>query len=277
MKKIEKKPKLIFIDLDGTTLDIKKDKTSSVSDENIKAIRECREKGIEVVISTGRGELKKTYDINSKLGLPNSIIFWNGSKIIKDQKVIFEKAIDQNVMTEIFELAAKEKMTVILNSDFKNGSYSTCLFFKAGAFLKGAKAKHHSEYKTNEKIYKVIFWNIKKEKVANFYDLLNKKYKDFLTISFAGEKNNFLEVTSKGCSKGEAEKIYAQYQGINLEDCMHFGDSMNDASTIGIVGTVVAMANSVEEYKNKANIISKYAYKNGGLAKTLGELILNHD
>ena len=42
--------KLVAIDLDGTLFDKKK----NVSNENIKAIKKCKENGIKIVIATGR-------------------------------------------------------------------------------------------------------------------------------------------------------------------------------------------------------------------------------
>lgn len=58
-----KDKKILFLDMDGTTLDDKK----RISKENLEALRRVTEAGHEVVITTGRtdssaGYLRKSYD-----------------------------------------------------------------------------------------------------------------------------------------------------------------------------------------------------------------------
>ncbi|WP_029512860.1 Cof-type HAD-IIB family hydrolase [Mycoplasmopsis iners] len=273
MKK-ENNTKIIFIDLDGTTLDIKEKGQAFVSQENVDAVQKCLQKGIQVVVSTGRGELKRTFEINEKLGLGKNIIFWNGSKVIKNGETIFEKHVKKHVVSELFKLAEKHRITTILNSDFRNHSYTKSIFFKLGILFKKGNPKKYEHFQNNFEVYKLIFWNPKQKKVDEFYKLLSEKFSDELTVSYAGEKNNFLEVTALNCSKGEAERIYAASENVDLKDCVHFGDSMNDASTANVVGTLIAMANGVRPLKEIANIVSEFDYKNGGLAKTIEKYIL---
>ncbi|KKB26768.1 hypothetical protein MM26B8_04240 [Mycoplasmopsis meleagridis] len=273
MQKLNIKPKIIFIDLDGTTLDIKKKGKPWVSQQNIDIVQKCIKNNIEVVVSTGRGELPYTYKINERLMLPKTIIFWNGAKIIKEGNVIFEKTISDKLVQKMFSLARKNKMTTIVNSDFHNGSYSESFFYRLVVKLKGGKSKKHENRDKNLKVYKLIFWHFNKNKLASFEKKLSLLLKDEITISFAGSKNDLLEITALECSKGKAEKFYANIQNVNLADCLHFGDTLNDASTIGVVNKMIAMNNSSKDLKNIADIISEFDYKNGGLAKTIEGII----
>lgn len=54
MNKIKKNIKLFFIDLDGTTLDNKKGINHVMSLENLKAIKEAKQDGKKIIVSTGR-------------------------------------------------------------------------------------------------------------------------------------------------------------------------------------------------------------------------------
>ena len=45
MKELIKQPKILFIDLDGTSLDVQNKRQWDVSQENLDAINECRKRG----------------------------------------------------------------------------------------------------------------------------------------------------------------------------------------------------------------------------------------
>ena len=51
---MNKKIKLLFVDLDGTALDATINGNPTLSEKNKKAVTQARKKGIEIVISTGR-------------------------------------------------------------------------------------------------------------------------------------------------------------------------------------------------------------------------------
>ncbi|VEU78288.1 HAD-IIB family hydrolase [Mycoplasmopsis columbinasalis] len=275
MNKLIQKPKIIFIDLDGTTLDKRENGEVSISQENIDAVKECTKQGIEVVVSTGRGDVHFTWELSKKMGLTKNIIFWNGSKVVKNNETIFARAIAPTTIQKMFDLAAKNGITTIINSNYKQKSYSTCLFYKAGILFRGASAKKYKDFKNDEDVFKLIFWHIRGAKLKKFYEALLANFSNEVTVSYAGVKNNYLEVTAIGCSKGEAEEFYAKASNIEIKDCMHIGDSMNDHTTCGVVGNVVALANSVPKYKEDADTISPYPCNTGGLAKTLKSLVLD--
>ncbi len=68
--------KLIAIDLDGTLLN----SSHQVSDENKRALREARQAGIEIVVSTGRAHFD-VHSIFEPLGIKTWIISANGAAI----------------------------------------------------------------------------------------------------------------------------------------------------------------------------------------------------
>lgn len=68
--------KLIAIDLDGTLLN----SSHQVSDENERALREARQAGIEIVVSTGRAHFD-VHSIFEPLGIKTWVISANGAAI----------------------------------------------------------------------------------------------------------------------------------------------------------------------------------------------------
>ncbi|MBZ7684570.1 HMP-PP phosphatase [Klebsiella oxytoca] len=58
-----------------------------------------------------------------------------------------------------------------------------------------------------------------------------------------------LEVLPGGCNKGAALAVLSQHLGLTLQDCMAFGDAMNDREMLGSVGHGVIMGNAMDRLK----------------------------
>ncbi|MEA4115654.1 HAD family hydrolase [Mycoplasma sp. 744] len=268
-----KKPDIIFIDLDGTTLDQKKSKNNLISQYNKTIISQLQKKNIKVIISTGRGMLEKTFNINKELNLEKNIIFWNGSKVMLNDEIIFDKTLDKSIFKEIINLAQKYKILSIINSDFKNQTYSNNFWHKFSFLFLKHNLNKYDQINFNLAVYKIIFWHFSKRKLNNFYKLLKQYFDIKITAVFSGKNNSIIEVTAEKCTKGEAEILICQKLNINPQNCWHVGDTLNDLTTKNKIGKLIAMKNSNKTLKQNADFISKYNYKKGGLGKTLKELI----
>ncbi|MDJ1652296.1 HMP-PP phosphatase [Raoultella sp. Ech2A] len=58
-----------------------------------------------------------------------------------------------------------------------------------------------------------------------------------------------LEVLPNGCNKGAALAVLSRHLGLTLQDCMAFGDAMNDREMLGSVGRGVIMGNAMAQLK----------------------------
>lgn len=270
MKKISK-PQTIFIDLDGTTLDGKtKGKNPNYfSNENKQIINELKEQNINVVVSTGRGDLSKTWNILKTVNSDQNCILWNGSKVYANGKLIFEKSISNELVLNMINFARRSKISTIVNSDFYNKTYPTTLLLKTILKLLKGKINRYSQFNYKEPIYKLIFMHKNKKNLFKFEAELKKLYANDLEIAFSGKNNSLIEVTAKNCSKGNAEKILSNYLNWDLNNSYHFGDSMNDASAKNVVNKLIAMKNASKNFKIQADFVSEFNYKKGGFAKTI--------
>ena len=90
--------KLVALDLDGTLFD----NSSRISERNLTAIRSITDKGIHVVISTGRPFEGIPFDQIKGTGI-NYAITANGSGIyeISTGKCLYENAMDEELVTPI--------------------------------------------------------------------------------------------------------------------------------------------------------------------------------
>ncbi|WP_029513268.1 Cof-type HAD-IIB family hydrolase [Mycoplasmopsis primatum] len=269
---MKQRPDIIFIDLDGTTLDTRKNSKRTVSDKNLEYIKKARELGIRVVVSTGRKVPEENNEIFNSLNSMNDFIAWNGSVVKQNSKIIFEKWFDDHNVSKMIQYADKNNIVTIVNSN-RNKIFSNNWFIKFLFKLGKANVQKYTKFNYNEKVYKLIFWCLSKKKLLNIYNHLIKEFNLEFEIALTGKNNNIIEITPKGCTKGLAQQLYAHNLGIDKTNCIHIGDTLNDASTVGIMGKVVAMKNASEEFKKVADIISPFSYKTAGLGKTLAWLL----
>jgi len=81
---------------------------------------------------------------------------------------------------------------------------------------------------------------------------------------------NYLELLPEGASKGNALNVLATTLGFLQQDIMAVGDERNDISMLANAGMGVAVANAVEEVKQKADMVTKGSW-NEGLEEVLNK------
>ena len=91
-KQNRKPVKLIAIDMDGTLLNDRHE----ISEDNRKAIKQAQEKGIHVVISTGRtrmtcDELVDSLSLSTYLITVNGSEIWDGTRTLVERQLLDSK------------------------------------------------------------------------------------------------------------------------------------------------------------------------------------------
>ncbi|TDV23496.1 hypothetical protein BCF59_0485 [Mycoplasmopsis mustelae] len=266
------KPKIIFIDLDGTTIDGPGEKFwQKEITEYTKDIVQKVQKTIPVVVSTGRGVNPKTLKIVQSLG-SNTYIAWNGAQTVINGEVAHSAKIPAEIANELFTEIKRNKCFVVYNSNPRDYAYTKNRFYRLIMGFGKKTAKKFSQYDPNFEPLKALIWSLSKKKILKLANEWSEKFDGKLNVSLSGS-NNIIEITNIGISKGDEEVRLCQLWGINPTDAMHIGDSMNDASAKGKVGKLVAMANSVSELKEIADEITEYPCNESGLARYLHKFI----
>lgn len=85
----------------------------------------------------------------------------------------------------------------------------------------------------------------------------------FPEIKVTSSTWNNIELNIASAHKGNALKRFAEHLGLGLENCMAFGDGMNDFTMIEAAGCGVAMANAEPELKRVAKIVTVSNDENG--------------
>lgn len=265
--------KLISLDLDGTLFDGEK----QISLENQKAIREAREKGIEVIIATGRAYKGLPIQLFQDLGIRYAITM-NGAGVFRlsDGECIYEDSMDTKLACPLLRKLAQYPSH--LTSFQKNISYTEKkyedLLDKTGLPKNLIKYIKETQVfcddiagyleKTGEPVFKITINFLRlPDGTYQHYDTIRKMIEEDPRFDQVCGGGHNMEITKAGVSKGKALIWLAGQLGIPLEQTMACGDTENDVEIIRTAGIGVAMANAEDTAKNAADFITKSNEENG--------------
>lgn len=254
--------KLIALDLDGTTLKTK----SALSEGNKTCLEEAIERGIHVVVATGRVFTALPESIFKIKGL-EYVITSNGAYItrLKDMKNIYSNYPSGKVMESVRSLL------------IKNRDYPIEVFTRGRAYIDEEVfedvKENGSDYMDAEYImrtrtpvpYIYDFLLENKDEIENinihFRYLedraeMKKILESYEGITVTSSMSHNLELGGETTSKADAILNLCEILGIGEDKVMAMGDSLNDIAMIKAAGIGVAMGNAEEEVKNAADFVT---------------------
>ncbi|MBN3534621.1 HAD-IIB family hydrolase [Mycoplasma procyoni] len=257
------RPKILFIDLDGTLLDKGIGVWAKMSQKNEEAVREFSKTGI-VVLSTGRVVSDEVKEIAKKVNAKFSI-FQNGSIILDENfNEIQNLGFSAESVQKIVDYLKKYKFTFAPNPG--NFLYGRGFWEKVFCKFSHFDAADYDDFVAQEANKILVIANSQK-RIKKFHNYIEEKYDDFLNAKVVG-KGFAIEVTRSDCSKGIAALKICQMLNIDPKETAHIGDSMNDSSTKDIVGNLIAMRSGSRKLKKLADQVGP-AKHFGGVAKII--------
>lgn len=271
--------KLVAIDCDNTL--IKHD--GEMHPDNIKAINMILEKGIKVVIATGRNDIL-VKDYMDEVGFKEEIVIGcNGASIrdLKDNSIIQLNYIPKDTMKKIIDICLKNHIKAKMFT--LTESYSTSeenMGDELKEILTYTKQLSLSlEYKFEKDIeslidkkefLKVVILEDDREKLLN----IQNQFKALEDINAVISARNCLDIMKKGVSKGNALKDYSNMLGIKQEEIVAIGDSENDLEMLNFASFSVAMGNADDFIKQACDMVT---LKNdeGGVAYAINKIFGN--
>lgn len=271
------KYKWCVCDMDGTLLNSQ----GVISEENEKALKVLQEKGLEVIIASGRVDLLvKSYI--KQLNLKGYIIGCNGGLIknIETGKVLYSKTMDKDAAKEILFYCIENKINFLIYTIdlvYSNTNNPRANYYEN---LNGRVSKDlHVPIKyVDDAIIKNID-NIDILKILLICDnheevqVLESKFSKIDTLTVVSSLNGLLDIMASNISKGNALKILSKKLDVDLSKVIAFGDNNNDLEMLQCVGMPIAMENAVESIKLQAKYITK-SNDESGIAYAINNFIL---
>lgn len=268
------KIKLCAFDVDGTLLNSKQELLPEVISE----IKRVKEKGIAIVLCTGRPFIA-VKEIIEKIGLSNSdyIVNYNGSiirsadgNILRKEILTYEDFVDIEAMSRrvfipVHALVGNPERIMCLNRNINEYSvYESNIENIPLCYCTPEDIGPDNE------IIKMMYIAKKNELDRAIGELPDYFFRDYNCVKSA---EFFFEMMNKNSSKGNALDYLCQFLKIPAEEVLAIGDHENDLSMIEYAGLGIAMGNATSQVKKVANFVTG-GHDEAGVALALEKLIL---
>ena len=260
--------KLIAIDMDGTLLYSRNEITPRVRE----AILAATEKGVKIVISTGR-IYSSARQYTRLLGIETPIISSNGALIRKDDENLYKCSIPRDALEEATNL-------LMDYDDIYYRMYGDEVYYskKEGRAVKdfmnwneGQKPEDQIKikiisnpleiFREGEDILKMFL--VQEDTHQKRYGELISKLSKIKGVYCVSSMPKSMDVINKNVSKGNALEHLAKRYNITSNNIMAIGDNYNDIEMIQFAGIGVAMGNADDEVKRKADFVTKTNLEDG--------------
>ena len=266
------KPKLIFIDIDGTLFDHAKD---AIPESAKNAILSAKSKGHKIFLSTGRPYADIDQEI---LNFPlDGMIVSCGAVVYVDNKPIYCKTYPQKELISLIQFMLDNNIGFSIDGIRKN--YLTeeafnclsSLMFKNNEdseLSRAMMAKNNcfpfEDMKEEDlkEVVKISIFTKNKESCEKLFQRIPESLVGFMY------KNNHLdlyngEISIKGITKATGLKQITSYLNIPIEDTIAIGDSLNDLDILQEAGLSICMGNGADECKKIADFTTKHISDDG--------------
>jgi len=271
--------KLIAIDLDMTLLD----RNKNISYRNKKAIELAKEKGVKIVLCSGR-ILKGVMYFAKVLGLHDQVIVACNGAIVRDlkkNKDIYYVGLENEKSLEIARICKEND--IYYHYYFQDTMIARRLDYSSKFYYEKNKELPKEERidiiiddseqtlkSCGNLITKFVIIDKDVEKVDRVREIIEKRLSGVETTK---SDTNILEVMKEGVNKKRALEFVCSYLGIDPKEIMAIGDNENDLQMIEFAGLGVAMENAIEELKKIADFVTQ-SYEDDGVAKAIEKFVL---
>ena len=279
------KCKAIFLDMDGTLLNSEKE----VSDYSIKILKEIKQKGIEIILISGRCNKSIEHIVKNRINNKDEIIRYiistDGTMIkdLKENKIIYQSSLNEKLVKELiyksynFDTAFYIITENDMYKDNRMNEYQkeTDRWYINGEFYNienNLKTIDFNDFsKKNEKVNRILFFSMNLDKLKEINENILKN-DEIQTLFRKDFKDYQLLLISNKYSKAIGIIEMCKYLNLSTKDTIAFGDSDNDIEMLEIVGDGIAMKNAKIDLKT--NKITEFTNNEDGVAKYLEKMLL---
>lgn len=275
--------KLIFIDIDGTLFNHKKDDIPESAKE---AILNAKSKGHKIFLSTGRPYADIDKEI---LDLPlDGMIVSCGAVVYVENKPIYCKTYPQKELINLIQFMSNNNIGFSLDGIHKNYLSEEAFICLSGLMFKNNEdselsrammAKNNcfpfEEMKEEDlkEVVKISIFTKNKESCEKLFQKIPDSLTGFMYKNYHLDLYNG-EISIKGITKATGLKQITNYLNKAIEATVAIGDSLNDLDILQAAGLSICMENGADECKKVADFTTKdisddglaYALKHFNLA-----------
>lgn len=239
---------IVASDLDGTLLA----PNHQLSEFTKQTLQALHQKGFTFIFATGRHHVDVA-GIRQLAGIPAYMITSNGARV-HDQhdNLMYSKNVPQELVQPVIDVF-KQNPDIFVHI-YQDESW---LLNKEDETLRDFHEESGFSYQVfdvnnapTEGVAKIFFTHPAQdhELLAQFEGRLNDIFGDKLNVAFSTPW--CLEVMAAEVSKGDALKAVAESLNLTLDNCIAFGDGMNDVEMLSMAGKGLVMGTSHKKVFN---------------------------
>jgi hypothetical protein len=253
--------KALVLDLDGTVLA----PGSVLSKRTINTIKACKQKGLHIIIATGRA-IEAAEPFRAPLEAEGPMIYYNGAvvadmptgKLLKttmlDKEAVdfcVDLSRDRGVFYQVFFQGGKEDSRMILIAE-KDASERNMYYDHTGLLPELGDLKEVLRRPDLAGCIKSMFL-VEPEVQAGLRPILDKHFGN--SVYIAQTHRSFLEIMDAKASKGQGLKFVMECLSLKSEEIIAFGDEENDLPLFDFAGFSAAPSNAKDSVKAAADIV----------------------
>lgn len=275
--------KLLVLDVDGTLFG----SDGKVSMSSIEAMKKAQEKGVTIMLASGRDYSSLPLDQLKDVDIPY-VITCNGSAAYKTdtKETLYEECLDTEEMLEVFDYVLERG--IHLNVQMNGGNYTEK---KCQSYIRNMAVPDYVKEvldETCEPLDDIVEF-VRKNEVDILKVTLNFQIKEDGEYLNREEVNQYLEklpdihvvdggfanleFNKVGVSKASGIRFMSKYLGIPKEDIIAIGDSENDIEMLKEAGLGIAMGNALAEVIAVADAVTA-PNDEDGVAKAIEKYLL---
>jgi len=262
--------RMIAIDLDDTLLsdDI------TVSDKTIRTIQMAKQKGVEVIIATGRMySTARPYGKMLQLGDIPMMLF-SGALIqtVESGTIMYHNPIDQSSANRLLAMAKANHwmMQTYIDDVLRVPVHNHWIAGYESITGIHAVVAGDAFYEVSGCPSKILAYGEPEELVA-MAQQIEQELPGVFTLMRS--KPTFLEIVRKGVSKGDGLRNLCQYLHIPLGQVMAIGNSQNDLAMLDVAGLSVAVANAEANVREAVDYVTT-SNNEDGVAAAIERFVL---
>ena len=247
--------KMLVLDIDGTLTNSKKEITSKTK----AAIRNLQEKGIAVVLASGRPtpgveNMAKELEFEKFGGY---ILSYNGGQIIDCQtgEKIYEKVLPKEAVSELYDLSEEYDLNII---SYEDGNViiekEQDQYVELEARINKIGIKQINDFKEYIDFPVVKCLMTAEGKHLEKIEPIAKER--FPELSIYRSEPFFLEAMAKNVDKAASLERLLEHLELTKDEMVACGDGFNDLSMIEYAGMGVAMENAQPVVKEVADYVT---------------------
>lgn len=259
------KPKMIVLDLDGTTLNNKKELEPALASY----LQKLRQSGVLVCIATGRTIYEMYYSLPKEFEVDGFINSNGMSVTFKNVEIekfsiparTVEQLIEHCITDEIHhEIHYHDGRTAAKISPMRERAHELTMH----GYLNPTWTE---EIDTND-VEKILFFKSETEEITKWFNKLTELQKH-LSFNAALSAPDLIDISGKLITKATGTNAILDKVGLEFYDIIAFGDGGNDLPLFQKAGRSVAMQNAPDWVKKQATEVTDFSNDEQGLLKHL--------